>query len=110
MAKKQVNYKQVIENHPFIVLGTVFICGFVFCFSILQFYYTDRIQDIKENYDFRLNEQVKDCNAQINLKILEVQNNEREKYYLRLDENSTNGKLLEKTLELIEKKGGKNDK
>ena len=110
MAKKQANYKQVIENHPFIVLGTVFICGFISCFSILQFYYSDRINDIKDRYSDKLEQEKKTFEIELSHKILEVQQQEREKYYLRLDENSTNGKLLEKTLELIEKKGGKNDK
>jgi hypothetical protein len=43
-------------------------------------------------------------------KTLEIQIEEREKHYIKVDENSLNGKLLEKTLELMEKKGGKNEK
>lgn len=110
MAKKQANYKQVIENHPFIVLGTVFICGFLSCFSILQFYYSDRINDIKDRYSDKLEQEKKTFEIELNHKILEVQQQERDKYYQKIDENSTNGKLLEIVLDYKDKRGGLNEK
>lgn len=110
MAQKKINYKQILENNPVIILGGVFLSGFIICSSILQFYYSDKIQDIKEKYDFRLEEQIKDCNTQINFKVLEIQQQEREKYYQKIDENSVNGKLLEKILEYNDMKGGTNEK
>lgn len=108
--KKTNNFNQIIDNHPIKILAGAFSTGFGLCFVALQFYYSNRIEDIKENFNYRIDQQKKDCESQINYKALEIQNQEREKYYLKLDENSVNGKLLEKTLELIDKKGGQNEK
>ena len=110
MAKKKETLIEKIENHPFKAMMVFFGCGFGLCFFMMQFYYSDRINDIKDRYSDKLEQEKKTFEIELSHKILEVQQQEREKYYLRLDENSTNGKLLEKTLELIEKKGGKNDK
>lgn len=105
MAKRNNNLNENIENHPMRILASVFGAGFGIAFIGLQFYYINRIDDIKDNNQDKLDQQIKNCENQINLKIIEVQNQEREKYYIKVEENSMNGKLLEKTLELIEKKG-----
>ena len=41
---------------------------------------------------------------------MEVQQQEREKYYQKIDENSANGKLLEIVLDYKDKRGGLNEK
>lgn len=109
MVKKRNSLNNNIENHPVRTLASVFGVGFGIAFAGMQFYYSNRIEDIKNNYQDKLEQQIKNCENQVNLKIIEAQNQEREKYYLKVEENSMNGKLLEKTLELIEKRG-KNEK
>jgi len=108
--KKNNNFNQIIDNHPIKAMAGIFSAGFGLCFIVLQFYYSNRIEDIKENFNYRFDQQKKDCESQINYRILEVQNQEREKYYLKLDENSVNGKLLERILEYNSMKGGQNEK
>lgn len=104
MAKRDYKLNDNIENHPIRILATVFGAGFGIAFIGLQLYYSNRIDDIKNSNQDKLDQQIKNCENQINLKIIEVQNQERDKYYMKIEENSMNGKLLEKTLELIEKR------
>lgn len=105
MTQKVKKFNETIDNHPIKTLAGAFSTGFGIAFLILNFYYLNRIEDIKENAKDKLDQQINNCENQINLKIIETQSQEREKYYIKVEENSMNGKLLEKTLELIEKKG-----
>lgn len=105
MAKRINNFNGTIDNHPVKTLAGVFGAGFGAAFIVLQLYYSNRIEDIKENTKDKLEQQIKNCENEINLKVIEIQNQEREKYYLKIEEKSMAGKLYEKSLELIKKRG-----
>ena len=77
---------------------------------ITNSYYSNRIDDIKDRYEYMFQQEKRNFEVELKNKTLEIQIEEREKHYIKVDENSLNGKLLEKTLELMEKKGGKNEK
>ena len=108
--KNNNNYKETIESHPFIVISSAFVGGFIISSGILIFYYSNRIDDIKDRYEYMFQQEKRNFEVELKNKTLEIQIEEREKHYIKVDENSLNGKLLEKTLELMEKKGGKNEK
>lgn len=110
MVRKKETIIDKIENNPIKAMITFFGSGFGLCFIVMQFYYSDRIDDIKNRYSDKLEIEKKSFQTELNYKILEVQQQEREKYYQKIDENSTNGKLLEKILEYSDKKGGRYEK
>lgn len=110
MAKNKLTLTDKIENNPMKAMYAFFGSGFGICFIFMQFYYSDRINDIKERYSDKLEQEKKAFDIVLSHKILEVQQQEREKYYQKIDENSTNGKLLEIILDYKDKKGGSNEK
>lgn len=110
MAKNKLTLTDKIENNPMKAMCAFFGSGFGICFIFMQFYYSDRINDIKERYSDKLEQEKKAFDIVLSHKILEVQQQEREKYYQKIDENSTNGKLLEIILDYKDKKGGSNEK
>lgn len=104
MAEESINkFKKILENHPMFTLIGVFATGVVLAYTILMIYYNDRINDIKDSADEKVRQQIKECESNLRIKVIEIQAEERERYYLKIEENSINGKLLEKTLDLIEK-------
>ncbi|PKH66706.1 hypothetical protein CXF59_12335 [Flavobacterium sp. ALD4] len=110
MARKKETINQKIENNPFTAMTGFFCAGFGLCFLIMQFYYNDRISDIKERYVDKLEQEKKIFQNNLDNKALEIQQQERDRYYLKIEENSINGKLLEKILDYNEMKGGKYEK
>jgi hypothetical protein len=110
MAKKEETINDKIENNPLKAVMAFFGSGFALCFIIMQFYYINRIDDIKERYADRIVQEQKIFQNNLDNKILEIQLQEREKYYQKIDENSVNGKLLERILEYKEMKGGNDEK
>lgn len=110
MSRRRETITDKIENNPIKAMIAFFGSGFSLCFFVMHFYYSDRIDDIKNRYSDKLENEKKSFQTELNYKILEVQQQEREKYYQKIDENSTNGKLLEKILEYSDKKGGRNEK
>ena len=117
MAKNKLTLTDKIENNPMKAMYAFFGSGFGICFIFMQFYYSDRINDIKQQEleeeqleKEREKQEKKAFDIVLSHKILEVQQQEREKYYQKIDENSTNGKLLEIILDYKDKKGGSNEK
>lgn len=110
MARKKETFNEKIENNPIKAMMVCFGSGFSLCFLIMQFYYSDRINDIKERYVDKLDQEKKIFQNNLDNKVLEIQQQERDRYYLKIEENSINGKLLEKILDYGETKGGKNEK
>lgn len=110
MAKRKETVIEKIESHPLRAMMVFFGSGFGLCFLIMQFYYSDRINDLKDRYSDKLEQEKKTFEIELSHKILEVQQQEREKYYQKIDENSANGKLLEIILDYKDKRGGLNEK
>lgn len=107
MAQSEDRFRDTLEKHPLISIVTIFSTGFGLAFAILSFYYGGKIDDIKQEADSQVKQKIKDCENEIRIKVIEIQAQERERYYLKIEQNSVNGKLLEKTLELIDKKNEK---
>lgn len=110
MARKKETFNEKIESNPIKAIIVCFGSGFSLCFFIMQFYYSDRIDDIKERFEDKLEQEKKIFQNNLDNKVLEIQQQERDRYYLKIEENSINGKLLEKILDYNEMKGGKNAK
>lgn len=110
MARKKESFDDKLENNPIKTMMVLFGSGFSLCFIIMQFYYSNRIDDIKEGYKDKLEQEKKIFQNNLDNKVLEIQQQERDRYYLKIEENSVSGKLLEKILNYSEMKGGKNEK
>ncbi|AXB58445.1 hypothetical protein [Flavobacterium fluviale] len=95
------NFQEIFEEHPIKACLGCFITGVGITYTILVFFYDNKIQNIKDRYDDKIEFLEKTHAQDLEIKEIKLTKEEGTKYYLNIEPNS---KLARDVENLIENK------
>jgi hypothetical protein len=100
----ETSLKDIWEKNPLSFILATVLTTIVLTSSLLIFYFNNRIEDIKFQYENSIKNIENNHKNEIEFEKYKAQQESKKSYYINIDENSAEGKEFEKFLNNISKK------